>query len=69
MCPELGRYVKPGMMLAMLRTAFLAYVRVLLCLQGMYLMFLGAGGSFSSAGLKHGIVWVPGIFTLIAIPG
>jgi hypothetical protein len=27
------------MMLTMLRTAFLAYVRVLLCLQGMYLLF------------------------------
>jgi hypothetical protein len=27
------------MMLAMLRTAFLAYVRVLLCLQGVYLTF------------------------------
>jgi hypothetical protein len=69
MCPESGHYVKPEMMLAMLRTAFLAYVRVLLCLQGMYLMFLGVGGSFSFAGLKHGVVWMPSIFTLIVIPG
>jgi len=29
----------PEMMLTVLRTAFLAYVRVLLCLQGMYLGF------------------------------
>jgi hypothetical protein len=29
----------PEMMLTILRTAFLAYVRVLLCLQGMYLGF------------------------------
>ena len=29
----------PEMMLSILRTAFLAYVRVLLCLQGMYLGF------------------------------
>jgi hypothetical protein len=29
----------PEMMLTMLRTAFLAYVRVLLCLQGLYLGF------------------------------
>jgi hypothetical protein len=53
----------------MLRTAFLAYVRVLLCLQGMYLMFLGVGDSFSVAGLGHGLVWVPSAFTLIAIAG
>jgi hypothetical protein len=29
----------PEMMLTMLRTAFLVYVRALLCLQGMYLLF------------------------------
>jgi hypothetical protein len=68
MCPGLGHYAKPEMMLAMLRTAFLVYVRVLLCLQGMYLVFLGVGDSFSS-GLKHGIAWVPSALTLIAIPG
>jgi hypothetical protein len=28
-------------MLTMMRTAFLAYVRILLCLQGVYLMFIG----------------------------
>jgi hypothetical protein len=69
MCPELGHYVKPEMMLTMLRTAFLAYVRVLMCLQGMYLMFLGVGSSFSVAGWDHNLVWVPSAFTLIAIPG
>jgi hypothetical protein len=31
----------PEMMLTMLRTAFLAYVRVLLCLQGLYLVLFG----------------------------
>jgi hypothetical protein len=34
------------MMLTILRTAFLAYVRVLLCLQGMYLLFLAWAFSF-----------------------
>jgi len=33
----------PEMMLTILRTAFLAYVRVLLCLQGMFLGFCAWG--------------------------
>jgi hypothetical protein len=47
----------PEMMLTMLRTAFLAYVRVLLCLQGLYLtlfgwlLFLGRGPDTRSAAL------------------
>ena len=69
MCRELGHYMKPEMLLTVLRIAFLVYVRVLLCLQGLYLMFLGVGDSFGATGFGHGIVWVPSAFTLIAVPG
>ena len=69
MCRELGHYMKPEMLLTVLRIAFLVYVRVLLCVQGLYLMFLGVGDSFSVAGWAHDLVWVPSAFTLIAIPG
>ena len=54
----------PEMMPTMLRTAFLAYVRVLLCLQGMYLLF--GGWVLSSDQGPDTRVWVLRALALIA---
>jgi hypothetical protein len=56
------------MLLTILRTAFLAYVRVLLCLQGLYLGFW-AWALWPGRGL-HGEFWVPlGLELLFALLG
>ena len=63
----------PEMMPTMLRTAFLAYVRVLLCLQGMYLVLLGlvfftsAGGGGTSFGRMLAVALVAALLGVVEI--
>jgi hypothetical protein len=56
------------MMLTVMRTAFLGYVRVLLCLQGLYLGFWAV--QLSSGHGLHGTSWrVSGLGLLFAVVG
>jgi hypothetical protein len=61
----------PEMMLTILRTAFLAYVRVLLCLQGTCLGFLA--WALWPAGESHTQLWAPLglalLFTFLGLAG
>ena len=59
----------PEMMLTILRTAFLAYVRLLLCLQGLYLGFW-AVDLVAGTGAPQGDFWpLLGLELLFAFPG
>lgn len=49
--PDLGHY---SMVMIMLRTAFIVYVRVLLCLQGVCLLLLAGTTAFRSSGIAPG---------------
>jgi hypothetical protein len=59
------------MILTVLRTAFLAYVRVLLCLQGMYLLFLAWAFSSDQGPDTRGraLIAFALIATLVALAG